>query len=300
MSDSPHPALILVTPCVGPVATTGSEQAAGLPDGVVAGLVNHCILGHGDMRVSKIQVFRRDVQVFKKLPDDVVPHPKNGMGGKRQAITEFSPQSRFRLLHWVKNCEVDFKSMLTLTYPAEFPTNGRRVKGHFKALRKRLLRRFPQFRGIWWLEFQLRGAPHFHILSNIDLRDCGDLLELRRRDRVCYVNKEIWLWLSRAWFEIVASGDQKHLRAGSCWEVIDNEDGAIRYAAAHASKPKQKQVPEDFQNVGRFWGGIGIKMPTGRGIEASTYDVFDVVGLDAMSSRGRVKKYLWDKAVLYK
>ena len=40
----------------------------------------------------------------------------------------------------------------------------------------------------------------------------------------------------------------------SAWELIRSQDGAARYALKYATKPHQKKVPEDFQDVGRFWG----------------------------------------------
>jgi hypothetical protein len=63
--------------------------------------------------------------------------------------------------------------------------------------------------------------------------------------------------LSAAWYRIVGSGDEKHLRAGICWKAIEHTEGALRYASKHAAKPHQKQVPWQDQNVGRFWGRIG-------------------------------------------
>lgn len=44
------------------------------------------------------------------------------------------------------------------------------------------------------------------------------------------------------------------------WEVIRKPDGAKRYVAKYATKPYQKQVPEWFQDIGRFWGcSDGVK-----------------------------------------
>ena len=251
------------------------------------------------MPVDSVRVFRRDVLVCKRLPSGVVPG-KNGMGGERGVITEFTEKSRYRLLHTMKNADCDFFCMVTLTYPAEWSNDGLRVKKDLWAFRKRLLRKWPGIGGVWFLEFQRRGAPHFHLMLSLKLWEVGPLVERvrvhnklgkRKFRTVAFVQEMLSEW----WFEIVGSGDKKHLRAGCAVEVIEEEEGALRYAATHASKPHQKKVPENYQNVGRFWGVLG-------GVKASCLDVqacdaaaiFGKLGVEAMSNKGRVKKYLWD------
>ncbi len=269
----------------------------------VAGLVNHTILCR-DMPVSAVQVFRRDVKTLRALPQEVIPsrYGRSGADKEGGVITEFSERSRYRLLHAVKNCSADFSSMITLTYPAEFPTNGRKVKRNFNAFRKRLLRRFPGILGVWFLEFQKRGAPHFHILVSLKLSEHGEIQERTRMRRKQGPKKymtvlPLEVMISAWWFAIVGSQDPKHLAAGCAWEEIENTDGAIRYAAAHASKPHQKRVPKEFVEVGRFWGVIGkVKVPMLKTFNADTAEVFTRVGVDALSNKGRVKKYLWDAA----
>jgi hypothetical protein len=38
------------------------------------------------------------------------------------------------------------------------------------------------------------------------------------------------------------------------WEDIHHRDGAWRYVITYVSKPYQKEIPENYRNVGRFWG----------------------------------------------
>ena len=269
----------------------------------VRGLVNHCILQQ-DMPVSGVSVFRRDVKIRKRLPSGVVVG-RNGTGGQRAQITEFSMQSRYRLLHTCKNCNADFASMITLTYPADFPSDGKTVKLHLEEFRRRLLRKFPGILGIWFLEFQRRGAPHFHILLSLKIWELGPLVERKRHlkklgTKIFRTVESLQDWASKAWFKIVGSGDEKHLRAGVAWEVIEEEDGALRYAACHAAKPHQKKVPKDYSDVGRFWGVVGpLKVEPLAILPADTEMVIDRVFVDSISRRGRVKKYLWDAAPLF-
>ena len=253
-----------------------------------------------DQPVRKVEIFRRDARIKKHAKSSAVP-----IGGKRGIITQFSDQSMARLLFVVKNCDVDFYSMQTVTYPREFPTDGRAVKAHFKALRQSMLHYFPGVRGVWWMEFQKRGAPHFHVLTDIDLASKADLshAEMVWRRRKRHASNGYWTfdplekWLLSRWYEIVSSGDPAHLVAGCAWEMIESTEGALRYTAAHASKRKQKQVPPDFQNVGRPWGKIGdVDIEKFGEAELTTAEVFEILGPAALSGRGRVKKYLYDAA----
>ena len=73
--------------------------------------------------------------------------------------------------------------------------------------------------------------------------------------------------------------------------------GAIRYMATHGAKRKQKQVPKEYLSVGRFGGKIGKLHVDREGI--ATVDAAEVsraYGCNALSSRVRVKKHLYDAA----
>lgn len=89
----------------------------------------------------------------------------SSVGGLRGVITEFSSAARRRLLELVNRLTVPAdSSFLTLTYPAEFPGPAE-AKLHFQAFRKRLERMVGRpVAAIWRLEFQRRGAPHFHVM----------------------------------------------------------------------------------------------------------------------------------------
>jgi hypothetical protein len=121
---------------------------------------------------------------------------------------------------------------VTLTYPGEFPLNGRKVKRDIDAMNHWFKRQ-----GVtdifWTIEFQERGAPHVHCLlsSKVDKKK-----------------------LSAAWYKIVGSGDLKHLEAGTSTGEIKDRDRLTTYVLGYHWKKDQKEVPENFQNVGRFWG----------------------------------------------
>lgn len=155
---------------------------------------------------------------------------------KRGAVTEFSERSRNRLLFSAFNAGCDWFAFVTLTYPAEFPRSGREVKADFNRFMVALRREYPGVQYLAAMEFQKRGAPHFHMLVDrfIDLR-----------------------WLSAAWYRAVGSGDEKHLQAGTQVQLVKEgcHGGAYMAKAYSAKSGFQKEVPADFQNVGRFWFG---------------------------------------------
>ena len=123
------------------------------------------------------------------------------------------------------------KATIDLTYPKDFPVDGKTVKKHYSKFRKRLRRL--GINSLWVLEFQKRGAPHFHLMVD------GE------------IDKEL---VSKMWFEIVGSGDEKHLKAGTKVQAIKDEGRVIRYISSYMKKLTQKIVPEEFKNVGRFGG----------------------------------------------
>lgn len=259
-------------------------------------LADH-VLRQGDLPVSEVLLYRRDAVVVKGLPSGV----RGGCGGKgtvRGDVKEFSMRSRLRLLHFVRNCNAEFQSMITLTYPASFPVNGDLCKKHLDRFTKDHLAKLCPGGWVWFFEFQQRGAPHFHILCarNLDNLTRKHYFNKKRGGYVpVFVDEELQAKIRKAWFRVVGSGDQRHLRAGATWEAIEHTDGALRYAACHASKGSQKSVPAGFERVGRFWGhSRNVTLSDFERVRLRVGDVFRVVGEDALSSNGRVRKFLFD------
>jgi len=135
---------------------------------------------------------------------------------------------------------------VTLTYPGEFVTAGA-SKVHLDAWLRRLGRRVGKWAGIWRIEPQQRGAPHYHgvfFVSPDGLGDKGAWLDELRR------------WVSQSWYEVVGSGDERHLRAGTRVALVQS----YRHFLAYVSKYHAKVLPEDakleggWERPGRWWG----------------------------------------------
>jgi len=122
--------------------------------------------------------------------------------------------------------------MLTLTYPAEFPADGELVKRQWAAMRMWLVAR--GIGGLWFLEFQLRGAPHYHVLMT------------GRVDKNA-VRSE--------WARCIGYRGPYTLRTRV--EMLKSGHAAAAYVSKYAAKAYQKQVPDGYENVGRLWGCFG-------------------------------------------
>lgn len=187
-------------------------------------------------KVTGIKLYRQDTVVVRDgfAPPSHIPD--------RGDITMFSKKSRQRLAFVASNTDVTFRTMITLTYPRLYPSDGRTVKKHLNAFLTWLRRENGALSYLWFLEWQTRGAPHFHILMDIPMpRTRLDIRALRFR-------------VSTTWYRFVESGDIRHLSAGTRTERIRNERGARNYCVKYAFKMKQKSVPVGYRNVGRMWG----------------------------------------------
>jgi len=166
-------------------------------------------------------------------------------GGLRSHIKGFSKASRYRLLTTIGKVRRDaaLPLFVVLTYPHEFPT-ARASKKHIDKFWKRLKRAFPGHGSIWKLEPQLRGAPHYHVLTwGCDL-------------------KAMQAWIPGAWFAIAGGGDLRHLAwhkglCGNgnkhCVQQVRSWRGVWAYAAKYLGKTFKV---EGWESAGRYWGVI--------------------------------------------
>jgi hypothetical protein len=139
------------------------------------------------------------------------------------------------LLNQIPNEAHQKALFLTLTYPREYPADDV-AKRHLDTFAKRISRKWPNAAFVWRIEAQKRGAPHFHLLVY----------------GVEFVPKA---WLSRVWYEIVGSKDDRHLRAGTQVAYCHTIRQVLHYASKYAAKEEQGVRPIE----GRQWGVKGRK-----------------------------------------
>lgn len=170
-----------------------------------------------------------------------------------------------RMRRYLRECTADYGQMVTLTYGTEYPRDGAEVKYHLRRFleeckrehgRERARREtahatdspnvhflredkklIAAFSAFWFLEFQDRGAPHFHIFCT------------------WAPSKE---WIAKRWAGILKDDTGRVEKAGTRVEYLrKGRGGTISYAMKYAAKQGQKECPEQFKNVGRFWGICG-------------------------------------------
>jgi len=187
-----------------------------------------------------------------------VPRRYQG-SGLRGNISAFSPRAASRMRQYLRGCMAEYTHMVTLTYPGFYESNGKAVKEHLRRFLQELRRSHDRtnphnkFSAFWFLEFQKRGAPHFHIFTTY--------AESRQ-------------WISRRWYEIVNSEDERHLHAGTNVERLrSGRGGTLSYASKYAAKLEQKTVPSGYENVGRFWGVTGRRAVMSADVFVSTADL---------------------------
>lgn len=170
------------------------------------------------------------------------PQPENKIqvgGGKRGKISGFSRKSRLRLMRAIaKTRKSELPCFVTLTYPGEYSEDPKVWKKHLRAFTARLERKFPEISGMWKLEFQKRGAPHYHLLV------WG----------VEWV--KLLFFVPGAWYEVVGSGDIRHFKAGTQVSKVRSWRGVMAYASKYLGK--LESVPSD--EPGRFWGIFNADM----------------------------------------
>lgn len=182
---------------------------------------------------------RKRVLKFRFYPSSVEIIIDNGLKPEikletsvRSAITKLSKES-------VRRCKLVLESNIDLfnfeagvTYPSEFPLDGKIFKKHLILLKKWFHRHGVDVL-FWYVEFQRRGAPHIHFYLSSGV------------DKISF---------SKFWYKVVGSGDLLHLVSGTHISVIRNREKMSSYCIGHVGKTAQKTVPKNFINVGRFWG----------------------------------------------
>ena len=181
-----------------------------------------------------------------------VPQDDDGFRPKarRGTVEKFTIGSRMRLLRLLARLRVDplngyrsNVSFLTLTTKAML--HPRLAKRCLQIWLKRLRRSYPSVAAVWRMEYQKRGAPHFHlILFNTP-----------------WLKKE---WIQESWGEVV-----REERPFTRIERVYNHRGMTSYAAKYCAKVSGqapgfnigtyvtavKGLPEvEHTSPGRVWG----------------------------------------------
>lgn len=224
---------------------------------------------------ATVRISKREAHRIGKKSDNWQP---------KKAVVQWSDKSRVKMLE--RFATLDYSpfgldesllAFITLTYPSDWkvvvPTAAA-AKRHLHTLRKRFERNFGRkFFALWKMEFQRRGAPHFHILAPVPN------------------GPEFREWLSAAWVEVVNHPDpierKKHLLAGTGVDkakgvTADTAQRISFYFSKHSSAGKgpkeyQNTPPEEWVttgSVGRFWGYWGLDVASSTVQMSDTHALF--------------------------
>lgn len=159
-------------------------------------------------------------------------------GSNRKKCYGWSHKSRVALIRRLGECSVSsFETpyFISLTYHLKYP-DAAGAKRDLKNWLDRIRRQDKDFAYVWKLEFQERGAPHFHcIIFPSDNRMTGN--QLRQH-----------------WHEIARDNedDKHHAEYGTMvdrCERLHSFQKMFRYVSKYASKQVQNDEPN-----GRYWG----------------------------------------------
>lgn len=161
---------------------------------------------------------------------------------KRKMIAEFSRKSRLRLLKLVTRLEKNASGkFLTFTY-RENMQDHTEAKVHLDLLLRYLKYHYKQGAFLWRMEYQKRGAIHFHVIAF----------------NVAWIDIDA---LTAYWQEM--TGDDSYPDV----EAIHNRRKAMYYVSKYVAKHERTDISgfisepysEKPQFFGRFWGVVNRK-----------------------------------------
>lgn len=195
-----------------------------------------------------LDVFSQDIKFRRSSTGNGLSQPAGDRPG-RGAISCFSKKSQARLEHLLRNEHFRAQSSFCLTYHNNWPVDGRICKRQLDNFHHCCRRKLA---GIFWgscwvIEFQYRGAPHFHLFFTFP------------------VDREFGLWMAKTWNRITSGGPGHlywHSRAEN-FRAWDHRKGNA-YASKNymtGSKAHQKEIPAEFLRIGRWWGNTRNMAP---------------------------------------
>nr|YP_010736376.1 hypothetical protein P8547_mgp35 [Zygnema circumcarinatum]QKQ14705.1 hypothetical protein [Zygnema circumcarinatum]WEL36349.1 hypothetical protein [Zygnema circumcarinatum] len=130
--------------------------------------------------------------------------------------------------------------MITLTYPSNYPMDGRVCKSHLNRLLTQIRSDYKGLKYVWCMELKERGAPHFHIFTTCPLPGRT--------------------YISASWYHIVNYGDKKHLATGTQVKPLNNSKKGEKVCNCKESHGETSERSSRGATEGRSWrpkGGAG-------------------------------------------
>lgn len=235
---------------------------------------------------KSLKVYRDHTRLIISTYRDTTNRSNSG-ASTRGEITGFSPKAGKRMSDYLASAAATYRYMGTLTV-REWSLEGKKFKAAMELYFNWKLEKMravcdqwgvpPSEASIFWfLEFQARGAPHLHYF---------------------YTHPFNWFDCATKWASVVRQPDI--VRQCSKFEKLNlGRSGAISYAKKYAAKQYQKEVPENYRNVGRFWGIRGMRLTlaaasivrSSEGVRLIESDVWERV--KELEQQNKVRVFRW-------
>lgn len=199
-------------------------------------------------------------------------------GGARGKCSGFSAASRRRLMQLMCMWNLDevHLSFVTLTYPGAYASDWTVWKRDLDVFLRWLKRNVTSAVGcVWRVEFQKRGAPHFHLLlaSNEKVCTC-EPRKMLVKGREKYVHSKscgvqgLRTLIGQKWADVVRDGYiqsgessegysehyEKHKQAGTGVDVVVGRKQMMAYVSKYLAKVDQVGL----DGWGRNWGRVNL------------------------------------------
>jgi len=184
---------------------------------------------------NRIDLYTTSVRLIRPKSN----HTGNKVAPNRTGTTlqGFSDKSRANLKFMAANSRDIIKTQFCMTYKENWPTTGKALKAHLNLFLNAARKKNPGFEYIWIGEFQTRGAPHFHLFSNLE--------HTKKNHRM----------LSDIWHRIAGYSRKDHAKFHAHPKnFIPWDMGTGNYLCKYLDKLHQKCIPDGFTNFGRWWG----------------------------------------------
>jgi hypothetical protein len=159
---------------------------------------------------------------------------------RQRGAATASKKSLSRLRRQIENARARYRLLVTLTYPAAFPS-AVQSKLHLKYWAQGVLRRHWASSVLWVQEYQVRGAPHYHAIID------GRFIPYQK--------------IAESWHQ--ATDGLADVAAGTRIERIRTKQGAAAYLTKYLSKHPSK-TPSLAREGAPAAAGEGVYAWTGR------------------------------------
>lgn len=164
-------------------------------------------------------------------------------GGKRGEVEGFSKSSRKRMIQMLHSVRFETAVLITLTYGKDYPECWKTWKANLKEWRRRTERLYGELRGIWRIELQERGAPHFHILYlDFPFIPVATLQSL--------------------WYDIIHTPQELRFGNGLDLRAVRGSTShkqVMAYVSKYVGKVEKYDNWEVKPKIGRIWGHWNLK-----------------------------------------